>query len=569
MDRREKFNKVIEEKGFKNVVELMIKVETILLGDKSKAFEYAQKNKNYYSMIAGTREFPSKYIVALEQVLQMKFIDMISPEPEIKKELNRDTLRTIAYFNDYEKTRLFDVSNSTEDRPIFQQEDEFGNYFIDYILEFSSTNCLKYLLDTEDLVLDNRGKIDYYYTSNNDLTYNVLKLLCEVDDDINFNKIFNTEKLIRSYFYDEEKIINDDMLKLILSTKKILNSLFIVNYVALTDINMVPRNFEIEKGMFCNFLLNDLLHVAFKEPLKYQNQLKLILEHSYKVDDIITKELNKYNKNYRIDARGIISVNNIRVGQIVKYDLPLLPETTDDVRRLLDNLSGLYKLEYREFNTFGGKKYQVVDGKLYIDASNNEIEYEMLKRMEQHSFRKVPLMYDHNEKRKIDILEYKKPYESTSIYDDEFLKIKEIAIFLKEFHMYSKMDLGENMVYLHNNLTVNNVSFSDNKLDAVVNWEKCSIGNPLNDILFVLVDWTEMSNKYRCNSKVLKAIEVFVNTYELDDAIKIGDELNNYLNSKINALSKDSIRFERDYEILRYTQIFVDLYKNKLNEREW
>lgn len=68
MDRKDRFQKVIEERGFNSVVEVMTKVEAYILKDKGKAMEKVSKNKNYYAMIEGkTRDFPREYILGLEQ----------------------------------------------------------------------------------------------------------------------------------------------------------------------------------------------------------------------------------------------------------------------------------------------------------------------------------------------------------------------------------------------------------------------------------------------------------------------------------------------------------------------
>lgn len=58
MTRKDRFMQVINEKGYESVIQLMIAVESIIEGDK---------------------EFPAKYIVALEKVLDMRFVDMINP----------------------------------------------------------------------------------------------------------------------------------------------------------------------------------------------------------------------------------------------------------------------------------------------------------------------------------------------------------------------------------------------------------------------------------------------------------------------------------------------------------
>lgn len=572
MTRKERFMEVIKQRDFDSVVDLMIRVESIILDDRGKAIEVAQKNKNYYSMIEGTREFPSKYIVALEKVLNMKFIDMIDPEADSKVELKYDTLRTIAYSNDYDKAKEFDMVESKEGYSVYQKDDEFGKYFIDYIFEYSSINCLKYLVDNEEFEMDFRGTFRYYYTNNHEmLHYNILDLLCKTDEAELFSKLYNPYKMIRMSYYDYDNTFeNEDFVEPILSTTNILNSLFETVSISIDEINNQKLNLKIKDGLFCNMIINTLLRVAFKNPIKYRDQLLLILKKSYSINKEVVNHLKIYEQQFKINEKGIVSDGWIVVGQVVKYDLPLLPETPADVRRELDNLANpLYELECKESRDYSGRVYQVVDGKLYLTASNNEIEYKMLRSMQEHSFRKVPILYEHNVEKKIDILEFKEPYESRGyLNDDHHFRITDIALFLKEFHYYSKLDLGQDKVYLHNNLTIDNASINNGKIEAVVNWDKCSIGNPLDDILFVLVNWTGMADRYRVNDKVLESIEVFKDTYDLDKTIKLGDELDNYLNNKINALDRKTNGYERQYETLKFAQIFVDLYKDKLNERE-
>lgn len=114
MDRKEKFLSVIKEKGYDSIVDLMIDVESVILGSKEKGYAKATSNKNYSNMISGTngKDFSREYIVALEKVLDMKFIDMITPTRDFKPTLQYDSLRTIAYANDYDKTKEFALKTS-------------------------------------------------------------------------------------------------------------------------------------------------------------------------------------------------------------------------------------------------------------------------------------------------------------------------------------------------------------------------------------------------------------------------------------------------------------------------
>lgn len=572
MTRKEKFLEVIKQKGFDSVVDLMIRVESIILGDRGKAIEAVQKNKNYYQMIEGTREFPNKYIVALEKVLNMKFIDMIDPKSNAEAELKYDTLRTIAYANDYDKTKKFDLSESKEDDSIFHHEDEFGKYFIDYILEYSSINCLRYLLDNTVFETSFDGSFRYYYTNDlESLPNKILNLICRIDDAALFKKLFDPYKLIRMSFYDNKNIYEtEEFVRPILNTNNILNSLFEVEEISINEVNHAEFQMAIKNGLFANMIINSLLNVGLKEPLKYENQLCTILNKSYYLNKEIVDYLKIYEEQFKINEKGIISIDWIVVGQVIKYELPLLPETPVSVRRAVDVLSNpLYDLEFKESMRFGKRIYQVKDGKLYLTASNNDVEYEMLKYMSDNSFKMIPKLYEHNIEKNIDVLDFFEPNETRGYYrDDNNILITDIALFLKQFHYLAKKKLGNEKVYLHNELTVDNVSLDNNHIKGVINWSKCSIGNPLDEILFVLVHWTSMSDRYRVNDKVLESIGVFTDTYDLDKTIKLGDELDNYLNNKINALDKNSNGYERQYETLKFAQIFVDLYKDKLNERE-
>ncbi len=572
MTRKERFMKIIKDRGYDSVVNLMIKVESIILGDRGKAIEVAQKNKNYYAMIEGKdREFPPKYIKALEKVLNMKFVDMINPDSTGKAELNYDTLRTVAFSNDYNKAKEFDCINSNEGTSIYEKEDEFGNYFIDYIIEYSSKKSFEYLLENNNFKMLPSCVFDYYYTNDfKSLPSRLLRFVCHEDDEIIFNRLFDTKKFIRMSLYTDYNIYEDEeFVRPILSTKKVLDSLFKKVSISIDEINNINSNVIMNDGLFSNIMINTLLKLALKNPIENEKIIIRILKESYHLNKEIVNYLKKFNYEYKINEKGVVTTNRLIVGSVIKYDFVLMPDTSDSIRKELDNLSNsILELEEKNISSEGRKKYQVIDGKLYIEASNNEIEYDMLKYMNGNKFTKVPTLLAHNIEKNIDVLEYKEPYMQRVLYGEDIInKIKEIALFLKDFHALSKQKLVEN-VYLHNNLTLENISIVNNKINAVIDWSNCSIGNPLDDILFVLIKWTNMEERYRVNDVVLKGIYSFVDIYNLDKNIKLGDELNFYLDNKLKSLDIKSRNYEINYEKLKFAQIFVDLYKDKLNERK-
>lgn len=74
--RKDRFMQVIKSKGYESIVQLMIRVETLICGNKEEGYKKATTNKNYSKFISGEKEFSAKYIIALEKVLGMKFADI-------------------------------------------------------------------------------------------------------------------------------------------------------------------------------------------------------------------------------------------------------------------------------------------------------------------------------------------------------------------------------------------------------------------------------------------------------------------------------------------------------------
>ena len=230
-------------------------------------------------------------------------------------------------------------------------------------------------------------------------------------------------------------------------------------------------------------LLNTILKVGMKDPLKYEEVLVKILNKSYYINRDIVNFLKQYEDQFKIDDKGFVKVDWIVYGQVVKYTLPVLPETPMAVRRALMNIDKpLVELEAKESKRYGRRVFQVIDNKVYLTASNNEIQYEMMKYMNETQFSYVPYFYEHDSNTNIDIIEFKQPVETAFHYTIGKEQVEDIALFLKEFHKLSEEKLGKGKTYLHNALLYSNCSFENGVLDAVTDWKNCSIGNPLDDI---------------------------------------------------------------------------------------
>ena len=85
----------------------------------------------------------------------------------------------------------------------------------------------------------------------------------------------------------------------------------------------------------------------------------------------------------------------------------------------------------------------------------------------------------------------------------------------------------------------------------------------------VLFTWTGMANANRFKHEVFEKIQIFIENYELDESVKLGDELLKYLSKSINNLNKESDSYEDDFEAIKFAQAFVELYQDRLNERNY
>ena len=573
MTRKDKFMKAIKSKGYESIVQLMTRVETLICGNKEEGALKASTNKNYSKFISGEKEFPAKYIIALEKVLNMKFTDIIDYDEDRTIPLQFDSIRTIAYANDYFKTQEFDLKYS--DLNVLDNEDEFDKFFFDYVYEYKSINSLRYLVDSKELNLENNnllrshtGKPILSKFDQVELPYRVIEIICLHDDVELFNKLFNSYKLRFNNTQPEESIFNNERFaKWILKTNKILNSLFDTFEINLNEYNGLRTAALDKNGIFINVLANTVLNAAMKEPSRYQRQVEALLNKGIYANKVVSEYLSKYEEPFTINDKGYVMSDNVAYGTVLNYTGKVLPETTMSIRRLLLTLNKpLNELEDKNIKNRNRYYHEVNGDKEYLTSTDNEIEYEMLKYMNEKKFSPIPILYSHDKDLHIDVMSYVKPKELPFFGAATKNQIIEIAKFLKEFHELSNKKLGNDKVYIHNNLSLENCSFNDEDLlVGVIDWSNCSIGNKLEDVLYILVNWTGMTNTNRIKEDVLEKIRLFLINYPLDKSINLGEELVNYLNRKLKELNSESDNYEEEYEKNRFALIFAELNKNKLN----
>jgi hypothetical protein len=175
--------------------------------------------------------------------------------------------------------------------------------------------------------------------------YEITKLICKNDRVDLFSNVFNPFNSILSVYCEHFVIYEDEnFAKIVLNTDKIFNNLFEIKEL---DIKLANRLRKIKKplgkGKFANMLLNTMLKVAMKEPKKYETKILKILDSSCYINKEILNNLGNLKKRVFIRDNGLIIGSNKKyselvLGQVIKYVSPILPKTSNTIKRSLSKL---------------------------------------------------------------------------------------------------------------------------------------------------------------------------------------------------------------------------------------
>lgn len=583
MNKR-RFDELLERNGIKTQVALLRKMSKFINDDNSiDSYDWAEKQKgNFNKMIKDERPFPQEYIIAMENVLRTSIAYLFDGEEISISNYRNAGIRYAASVGTRKAYNNLAKETDREGEPIIFGTDEYEKSLIDYIIEFQSIEGIRFLVENYGLrfnVINNMfsAKESSYIGITNYETapYLIADLICKNDDAKTFNAIFDAFE-IPFLVWDEDRVVfyKDKFLDIILKSDKVLLSLCNKKYLSNNAGNLdFVDDFVNKSRCYLNPILNKLLERAIETEL--YDKASLIMDYGKEfnekqIDFLIENNCLKDGKVI-VEENGYIRLGTARQGSMLIYKKTINPDIPQEIKvkikAIQQQIEELKYLPEIKDNWKVNYKANIVGDVVYKKSSKNQIEYEMMEYMQNNNFIMVPKYIGTDIEENIDKFSYieGKVSEYPRTIDNNTLT--DVVKFLRDFHRISQKKLGYGKTYIHGDLNTKHLVFNEGKLTGVIDWELCYIGNVEDELIDLILEWTDISSYIRRNERVFETIKNVLEVYEADDEILKGfaDKMKNRINTRIENLTKDISNYEYMYETLHHALTFVELYKDRLD----
>lgn len=263
------------------------------LGIKGEdAYRFAEREKsNFSKMLRGERPLKYDFIIPLEKIFGVPLAKMFDEDayklpPEKGEVPFNKGFRYYAYLDNPELYKNeFDLLLAKDGKSILNNVDEFGKSFLDYVVEYSAVNGIRYLHDEYGIKLKwyhnlfefNKAKGTIWINFENCIEF--ARLVASMNDAELFYDIFDSYNMFfTNGHYGSEKTIfcQTEFLELILDNEKLFDSIFIRK-----PYEIKGNKKENGETMICE-LINPIINNCLKHTLdhldKYHKQAVRILE---------------------------------------------------------------------------------------------------------------------------------------------------------------------------------------------------------------------------------------------------------------------------------------------------
>ena len=283
-------------KGIKMYSHLLVDIAYELGIKGQEAYEFANKEKsNFSKMLKGERPLKYEFIIPLEKIFGVslaRLIDQDAYKLPVEKEnvpFNKG-FRYYAYLDDPQLYKNeFNLLLGKDGKTIITQTDEFGKTFLDYVVEYHSTNGVKYLHEEYGIKLKwfynefefRKDKGITWIDFQNSIEF--ARLVASINDVELFNSIYDSYNMFFACgYYDVGNCIfcNDDYLELILDNEGIFKSIFEEKTYEFELSNSAKREKQIGAITYhsINPIINNCLNYALKHLDKYKKRAITILK---------------------------------------------------------------------------------------------------------------------------------------------------------------------------------------------------------------------------------------------------------------------------------------------------
>lgn len=572
-----RLNELLARNNIEKKSDLLIKMgKRINKDDSIDVYEWQKQNKSNFShMLNGGRPFKQEWIIALEDILHTSLAYLFGGEEVSSMEFSKMGIRYAAFEGTRKAYEELNMETTADGDLIIFNTDEYEKYLLDYIIEYQSIEGIRFLSEKYDFALSNMNNMFWYGddvgklspSNNKEMPYLVAKLICKNNDGELFKKVFRGFELLK-YVADSNVLLKDKFLDALMESLEVVRSLQEDYPIKIEEVNWGLVGGEEQEGLFTNPILQALLNRAIS--VKNDNVIKSIIDYAKQFNqkqiDYLTKNKILKDKIVKVDEIGNIVVNHVKKGNVIGYDGPINPHLDVQIKLGLKVLQQQVEEiksmpQEKERDVF---KSKVVDGCVLKKSSKNEIEYEMMKYMQERNFSMIPRYI--NTEEGVDRFSFIEGSVRNS-YVVDVRDLLQVVEFLRKFHDFAQDKLGKGQVYVHGDLTVKRFVYKEDKLVGVIDWESCSIGKIEDDLVDLILKGTNVCTYFRKNEEVFKVIKDILVTYGLDSCLKIdfATKMRNRIKTRIEKLSSSNVDYEYKYESLHYAMSFVDLYEDRLN----
>lgn len=185
-------------KGIKMYSHLLVNIAHELGIKGQDAYKFANKEKsNFSKMLKDERPLKYEFIIPLEKIFGVSLARLLD-EDSYKLPTEKDNVpfnKGFRYYAYLDNPKLykeeFDLLLAKDGKSILTQTDEFGKTFLDYVVEYSSFNGVRYLQEEYGI------KLKWHYVTNDTIFCQSEFLEIMLDNDTLFSSIFE----IRPYEY--------------------------------------------------------------------------------------------------------------------------------------------------------------------------------------------------------------------------------------------------------------------------------------------------------------------------------------------------------------------------------
>ncbi len=257
-------------------------------------------------------------------------------------------------------------------------------------------------------------------------------------------------------------------------------------------------------------------------------------------------------------------------GSLVDYKLEEQIDIDNECNKLLDELNrGIYEFKFYSTSLNGGysnSNVRLENGRIVKKSTDNEIEYQFFEDLKDKNLEFIPKLLE--QKNGLDYLTYFQGNTFSGVNRMEWSEIESVVKKLKKLNEVSKSILGGEKVYVHGDLSPLNVVFKGSEVVGIIDWDSVKIGKEYEDLIYIVWTWLNIGSRDRNNEEVFKGLKRILNLYNADESLKCNwaDKMIDVMEERLKNIVKKSKDYERIFTWIKESEIWVELYRDKIKE---